>query len=213
MFGELREERTCFFSMIFIMFALGGCDSEIQDAGFGETYQEYCASCHGEELQGTGIGPPLIGRDLEHGDSVEAMRLTIEKGFPEKGMPAWDGSLDDGVVQGLAIYIADVREGRGEYFDFQVVDELLSIPNEIIDSEEHAFRLEVVTDEIHQHPFSIAPMPDGRVLVTEKTRGLRVVRQDGSVSDILEGTQPNSSGFLEAMNDLADELAKKATPL
>ena len=206
MFGELRAERSHFPYTVFVLFLFGGCDSEIQDAGFGETYQENCASCHGEKLQGTGIGPALIGRDLEHGDTVEAMRLTIEKGFPEKGMPAWDGSLDDGVVQGLAIYIADVREGRGEYFDFQVVDELLSIPADIIESEVHDFRLEVVSDEIHKHPFSIAPMPDGRVLVTEKTRGLRIVREDGSVSDILEGTEPNASGLLETVDDfLGDE--------
>ena len=111
---------------ISILLALMGCMDELGDEGFSTSYAEYCASCHGENLEGTGIGPALIGRDLKHGETIESLRLSIKKGFPEAGMPAWTGNLDDGVVQGLAIYIADVRAGRSEYFDFQVVDEAVS---------------------------------------------------------------------------------------
>ena len=192
-------------SVLVMCVIVSGCDSEIQDSGFSETYQEYCASCHGEELQGTGIGPPLVDVILKHGDTVEELRLSIEKGFPGGGMPAWSGSLDDGMLHGLAIYIADVREGRGDYFDFQVVDEELSVPSNIFTSDEHDFYLEVVSDQIHKHPFSIAPMHDGRILVTEKTRGLKIIRKDGSVSDVLQGTEPNISEFLESLSGLDDE--------
>ena len=120
-------------------------------------------------------------------------------------MPAWTGNLDDGVVQGLAIYIADVRAGRAEYFDFQVVDEELVVPEGTIKSEVLDFRLEVVSNEIHKHPFSIAPMRDGSILVTEKTRGLRIVRPDGSISEIVEGTVPKLSALWETLNDWGDE--------
>ena len=168
---------------ISILLALMGCMDELGDEGFSTSYAEYCASCHGENLEGTGIGPALMGRDLKHGETIESLRLSIQKGFPEAGMPAWTGNLDDGVVQGLAIYIADVRAGRAEYFDFQVVDEELLVPERTIRSEVLDFRLEVVSNEIHKHPFSIAPMRDGNILVTEKTRGLRIVRPDGSISE------------------------------
>ena len=188
-----------------ILLALMGCMGELSDEGFSTSYVEYCASCHGESLEGSGIGPALVGRDLEHGETVAELKVSIQKGFPEKGMPAWTGNLDDGVVQGLAIYIADVRAGRSEYFDFQVVDEELKIPEEPIKSELVNFRLEVLSSEIHKHPFSIAPMRDGRVLVTEKTRGLRIVRADGSVSEIVDGTVPKLSALWETLNGWGDE--------
>jgi glucose/arabinose dehydrogenase len=37
-------------------------------------------------------------------------------------------------------------------------------------------------------PFSIAPLPDGSLLVTEKTRGLRIVSPDGQKSELIKGT-------------------------
>ena len=188
-----------------ILLALMGCMDELGDEGFSTSYAEYCASCHGENLEGTGIGPALIGRDLKHGETIESLRLSIKKGFPEAGMPAWTGNLDDGVVQGLAIYIADVRAGRAEYFDFQVVDEELLVPERTIRSEVLDFRLEVVSNEIHKHPFSIAPMRDGSILVTEKTKGLRIVRPDGSISEIVDGTVPKLSALWETLNDWGDE--------
>ena len=57
---------------ISILLLLTGCMDELGDEGFSTSYVEYCASCHGENLEGTGIGPALIGRDLKHGETIEA---------------------------------------------------------------------------------------------------------------------------------------------
>lgn len=37
-------------------------------------------------------------------------------------------------------------------------------------------------------PYSIAPLPDGRIRVTEKTRGLRIVSPGGEISESIRGT-------------------------
>ena len=65
---------------ISILLALMGCMDELGDEGFSTSYAEYCAACHGENLEGSGIGPALIGRDLKHGETIESLRLSIKKG-------------------------------------------------------------------------------------------------------------------------------------
>lgn len=47
---------------------------------------------------------------------------------------------------------------------------------------------------IDRFPFSIAPLPDGRILVTEKVQGLSIVDPDGTRSPPLEGT-PQTSDY------------------
>ena len=62
---------------ISILLSLMGCMDELGDEGFSTIYAEYCASCRGENLEGTGMGPALIGRDLKHGETIESLRLSI----------------------------------------------------------------------------------------------------------------------------------------
>ena len=150
-------------------------------------YVDNCATCHGEQLQGTAtLGPPLIGAALKHGDSVAKISHSIATGFPERGMPAWLGPMDETEIRGLAIYIAERRADR-VFTDFKISAEL-TIPSGSIASEVHDFRLEVVASNLHPLPFSIAPLPDGSILVTEKTQGLRIVSAAGEVSSPVQGT-------------------------
>jgi len=153
---------------------------------FAGKYQENCASCHGESLEGTGIGPALVGVELQNGDSVEEIVASITKGFPERGMPRWMASMDDGTIESLAIYVAEQRANR-PFSDFKTA-KLLNIPATVQHSEEHDFRLEVVATGIDALPYSVAPLPDGSFLITEKQFGLRLVSPDGEISELIEGT-------------------------
>jgi aldose sugar dehydrogenase len=49
----------------------------------------------------------------------------------------------------------------------------------VLTSEAHSFRVETVAEGIDPLPYSIAPLPDGRILLTEKTQGLRIVSRGG----------------------------------
>ncbi|MEP5766348.1 MAG: PQQ-dependent sugar dehydrogenase [Halieaceae bacterium] len=154
---------------------------------FVATYQEHCSSCHGEDLEGVeAMGPALINVELTHGDSVTAISQSISRGFPDQGMAGWASELEEQEIRSLAIYIAERRVDR-MFTDFKT-DAPIAIPQDVVSSKEHDFRLELVTDQLHPLPFSIAPLPDGRILVTEKTRGLRIVNSDGSLSELITGT-------------------------
>ena len=52
--------------------------------GFGATFNEECAVCHGENLEGAAQGTPLVGVDLVHGDSMKDLIRSIAEGYPEK---------------------------------------------------------------------------------------------------------------------------------
>jgi glucose/arabinose dehydrogenase len=92
-------------------------------------------------------------------------------------MPSWSGALNEGQIQSLAILIAEQRVNR-QFYDFKVDQELI-VPGDPIATELVSFRIETVVTGIHSKPFSIASLPDGRILVTEKTQGLSIVSPGG----------------------------------
>ncbi len=164
---------------------------------FAPVYEEHCTECHGEDLQGTPLGVPLVGRELLHGESAEAIAASIAQGFPLAGMPAFGEALDEGRIRGLSILIAEKRAHYGRA-DFKV-DAPLVMPEGPVPSEEHAFRLETVANGLDPLPFSIAPLPDGGFLLTEKMRGLRIVSADGVQSALVQGTPPAHEGGFELL--------------
>ena len=75
-----------------------------------------------------------------------------------------------------------------------------------------AFQATTVTQGL-KFPWAIAPLPDGRLLVTEKAGALRVVGKDGALSEPLAGTPEVMSrgqgGLLDVA--LAPDFAKSRT--
>ncbi len=163
-----------------------------QDA-FVAPYTENCAVCHGETLEGTAQGPPLLG-DLAHGNSTEDLQRSISRGFPGVGMPGFSDSLTGTDLRKVAIYVSEQRS-KLAYTDFKV-DAPLDIPDGTIEGEALDFRMETVATGLDPLPFSIAPLPDGSILLTEKTRGLSIVSPDGSQSELIRNTpQTFDDGF------------------
>ena len=144
---------------------------------FVTPYTESCSVCHGASLEGAAQGPPLVGVDLKHGDSVDEIAKSIAAGVPDTAMPAWSATLDDVQIRRLAIFISERRHDL-TYTDFKI-GSAPAAPQGTIESEEHAFRIETVATGLDPLPYSIAPLPDGRILLTEKTRGLSIISPSG----------------------------------
>ena len=157
-------------------------------------YRDNCSVCHGENLEGAAQGPPLVGVELKHGDSIAALTKTIGDGVPQTPMVAWSATLDATRIQRLAIFISEKRANYS-YTDFKV-GEPPPIPEGKIASELQAFRVESFAVGLDRLPYSIAPLPDGRMLVTEKARGLRIVSKSGELSELVRDTpQAYDDGF------------------
>lgn len=75
-------------------------------AASAKLYQTYCASCHGVELQGA-EGPSLVDSKWIHGEPTRANLVKIiSKGVPDKGMPAWGGTLSAEQIAQVADYVS-----------------------------------------------------------------------------------------------------------
>ncbi len=149
-------------------------------------YESECAVCHGSTLEGAAQGTPLVGVDLIYGDSLAALTKSTAEGSPARGMPAWSDVLDEDQIHALALFIAEQRQGTS-IRDFRYTAPL-KIPEGPQVSAAHTFTLTTMADGLDPLPYSIAPLPDGRILVTEKKRGLRIISPDGAVSDPVAGT-------------------------
>ncbi len=160
--------------------------TQAQQDPFVTVYRDNCGVCHGEKLEGAAQGTPLAGVALKHGESIAEITQSIATGYPQAGMPAWSATLDETRIQRLAIYISETR-ANFSYTDFKV-GEPAPVPESKVASEQHVFRIETVATGIDRLPYSIAPLPDGRILLTEKARGLRIVSKNGELSEPIRGT-------------------------
>jgi len=160
-------------------------DAWVVPDAMGDVYAANCAVCHGKQFEGSALGSALNAPALQHGDTVEAITANIAKGFGAK-MPGWEKTLPAADIRGLAIYLLERREGdRGDKGNG--VGEPPVIPSGVLSTKLHDFTIRAVRGGISE-PYAIAPLPDGRILVTEKMRGLSIVSPDGASATLVTGT-------------------------
>ncbi len=149
-------------------------------------FADNCAGCHGDDLSGTERGPDLLASDLAGGDSVHELIRSVGLAHDVNAAERIALHLSDVEIRGLAMYIGERRKGM-RFAEFQF-DKALSVPAEPLVSEEHDFTVERFASGMGTRPFSIAPLPDGSFLLTEKEKGLFVISADGELSGPIQGT-------------------------
>ena len=145
-------------------------------------FADHCAECHGRALEGTSEGPALIDRALTYGDSTPDLIASIGDRHEDTGSPDWKASLSAPMIKSLALYVSEQRQRIPTTIESQAH----ALPQDVVRSQYHDFQVELVT-RLHSPPYSMAPMPDGRILVSEKVRGLSVVDREGRQGPLVAG--------------------------
>lgn len=145
-------------------------------------YVDHCADCHGQALEGTDRGPALLDGPLANGDTTPDLIASIEDGHEGIDSPDWKDTLSGPMIKSLALYVSEQRQRIPTI----VESHELVLPEGIVRSEYHNFQVERVT-RFDSPPYAMAPLPDGRILISEKVRGLSVVDEEGNQGPLLQG--------------------------
>lgn len=146
-------------------------------------YAEHCAGCHGNDLAG-GRAPSLFNEQWLAAMADARLTASIRAGVPTAGMPAFGPALNDDQIWQLVQYIrlqSGVLRARPAF----VADP----SGVVLKTEKATVTLEVVADGLNT-PWGLAFLPDGRLLVTERTVNggtLRIVDK-GTLSAPVAGT-------------------------
>lgn len=138
-----------------------------------QTYSDNCQSCHGTTLAG-GVGPSLFAADFLSGHSDNAIAQIIKSGVANSEMAPFAGRLGDDEIRQVIAYLR-IRGG-------QLAANPPFTPNpdgQVVHSQKQTFKLEVVAAGL-ETPWGETFLPDGRMLVTERSGRLRVI-EDGTL--------------------------------
>lgn len=154
--------------------------NRIGTGGVLKLYEQNCASCHGADLEG-GLGGPLIGDNWDYVKDYDDMAEYIARGNLEEGMPVFSEILSGPEIRSLVIFIREMNAKAKAAESVQAKSH-----DGVFKSEEATFRVENVVEGL-KIPWSMAFMPDGRLLITERGGNLRFAK-DGKLSKPIAGT-------------------------
>lgn len=145
---------------------------------------QHCAGCHGADMQGTAVGPPIDGQYAASDASLAERAQSIAQRHRDIGQPPAFTALTPTESELLTIYLGERAQ---RFIDTAASYQQVPEANRTIESDYHRFRLQRVAP-LQSRPYSIAPLPDGRVIVAEKIRGLSIVDRDGRQHALIPGT-------------------------
>lgn len=145
-------------------------------------YAEQCASCHGADMSG-GSGPSLCGEIWKHGGDDTSVTRSIRDGYADAGMPAMRQIISPAEIRALVVYIHEKRASAEQAHTKYNVP----VPGAVVQSEKGSFKLESVVNTGLVEPWSVAFLPDGRMLVTERPGRLRIVENGRLVPEPVSG--------------------------
>lgn len=82
-------------------------DKAVLQAG-AALFKNVCSPCHGEHGEGI-VGPNLTDDYWLHGGTIKEIFKTIKYGVPEKGMIAWEKSMNSKQISDIASYIMSIK--------------------------------------------------------------------------------------------------------
>jgi glucose/arabinose dehydrogenase len=110
--SPIRTMTNASFRIALLGLALGvGAAHAAPAVQADKLYQANCAQCHGVKMEGA-AGPALADNTWIHGEPTKANLVKlIARGVPDKGMPAWSGTLNAAQIAALADYVAPRKGG------------------------------------------------------------------------------------------------------
>lgn len=164
-------------SLLVLVFFVKPVIAQQPDAGQA-MYHSMCASCHGADLGGGGLGPDLLDDEWLHGGERNDLFRVISEGVPDSEMPAFGVSLSEQQIDNIINYIETVQANPGLAY---------AVPPDTLGTLDYAIDVEVLADSL-EIPWAIEFLDAQTVLITERPGGLRLVQNGHLLPEPVEGT-------------------------
>lgn len=159
-----------------------------QSAGVEQMYADNCMKCHGNRGQGGGAGTrTLLTDDLFKPEYDQRFFDAIKGGLPNSGMDAFGQSYNDKQIWGLVNYIRELQ--------FRAYRDRVGSPRPdssgVYKFQQHSFRIERVVEKGLDVPWSVDFLPDGRMLIADRSGAVRIHstgKSGGTLSRPVDGT-------------------------
>ena len=172
----MKNVSTSILSLIVLSLVIYGFVNFNSDSA-EKNYQQYCAVCHGKNLEG-GLGNNLIDGKWVLGDSDKDIIEHIEVGIKESGMPGFKDVISKDDILDLVKFI---RNKESNFVDpnYRVED--------VLETFDYGVNVELVTDAVDE-PWGIAFISNSKILITEQPGGLRIVENGKLFPEDVVGT-------------------------
>lgn len=151
-----------------------------------QNYANYCSGCHGEKMD------MFVDRQWRHGNTQADLEKSIKTGWPNEGMPAFAETFTDTEIKELAAYILEgVKNTQSYNLDDVAV-------TGTFESESLTVTLDTIATGF-EVPWGIAFLPDGSLLVTERSGKLFTIKdkKKKEVTGVPEVLAENQGGLLD----------------
>ncbi|MEN0020636.1 MAG: PQQ-dependent sugar dehydrogenase, partial [Planctomycetota bacterium] len=146
-----------------------------------DLYEQFCAGCHGLNLEGGSANGFLTADDWYYGSHPDTVYASIADGIIEGGMPEFGSAFTEEQIGQLVSYVT-TAVGSGE-----AVANRFGIPD-IIETRRYDLRAEVVVGDDLETPWGIEFIDADTALITEKSGRLRWFRNGRLEPQPIEGT-------------------------
>lgn len=144
-------------------------------------YKNYCGGCHGEKMDA------FVDRKWKHGSSEQDLFKAIKVGYPDEGMPGFDSTFTDEEIKDLVDYIVTGIKNVDRY-NFKE-----PVRSNIFKTEALTIKLDTVMSGI-KIPWGMAFLPNGEMLVTERSGNIYRVTKNRKLQPITGGPEVVAQG-------------------
>ncbi len=181
---------------LFISFLISILVGSLQAQDAAKVYGQFCAGCHGAEMQGS-LSGPLIKDDWIYGRRKGDLRRNIKYGIKGTEMIAWGMMLDDQQINALTNFIYEAQS--------LPPDREKQLPTEVT-CEDYHLEIEDWADGDLATPWAIEFISKDLAIISERDGCLRWVR-NGLVETIkiqgtpLTHTESSTGGYMDIAID------------
>jgi aldose sugar dehydrogenase len=163
--------------MIAGIFSISAVAYQARDVEKGaKLYNEYCASCHGANMQG-GNAQSLINGVWQFGAEDSYIFRNTKYGITHLGMPAYENSLSDSDINDILAYIRAAEKEKG------VVRPPVANETGTMD---YNLKIDVFAEGL-EVPWAIDFLDKNTALITEKPGRVRMVKNGKMVAQPIAG--------------------------